>query len=397
MRLVVTVPTYNEKENIEEVIKKILPQAKFLSGMDLHVLVSDSHSKDGTAEIVKKLAKNNPKVHYLDVEVRGLGVGLVEGHRFAIRNLKADILAQMDGDLSHDPSSLPQMVDFIKQGYDLVNGSRLIKGGRNLIGFHRRILTKGSSLVSQILWGNFKLTEFTNSYRVFTKKLFEKIDFDKIPWRAQTYIVQPSFLYAATQAFAKIKEMPITFTDRKAGYSKTKIINYTWDIIMFGLKVRLEKSKTFIKFLTVGTMSYFLNAVLLGLLNRGQIYTLTVTQPLLSFVPTIEYAPKFFLIFLDRLFVSSLISIESSIIFNFIWHENWTFKSRSKRGPAILRLLKFNATSFASPLIQLVSILLFAQVLHLHEQLGLAFGVIAGLFVNYTINTLWIWKAKEKR
>ena len=397
MRLVVNVPTYNEKENIRSIIEKILEQSSNLKNIDLHVLVSDSHSNDGTGEIVKGLAQVNPKVHYLDVKDRGLGVGLVLGHRYSIDKLGAGFLAQMDGDLSHDPSTLPLMLEYIKQGYDLVNGSRLMKGGKNLLGLHRRIFTKGSSLYCQITWGTFNLTEYTTSYRVFTKELFEKIDFKKVPWRAKTYIIQPAFLYAALSAGANIKEVPITFVDRKEGYSKTKIVLYILDIVKFGLKVRFQKSKTFIKFLTVGTMSYFLNAVLLGLLFRGQIYGLTVSKPILAFIPVIESAPKILFLSLDRLFVASVISIEASIIFNFIWHENWTFKSRSKKGPAISRLLKFNATSFASPSIQLVSILFFAQVLHLHEQLGLAFGVIAGLFVNYTINTLWIWKAKEKR
>src|SRR3989338_4978893 len=118
MRLVVNVPTYNEKENIEEIIKKI--------------------------------SQINPKVHYLDVKQKGLGVGIYKGHRWAIDKLKADILAQMDGDLSHDPQVLPQMVDYIKKGYDLVNGSRLISGGKNLLGLHRRIFTRGSALFCKI-------------------------------------------------------------------------------------------------------------------------------------------------------------------------------------------------------------------------------------------------------
>ena len=394
MRLVVVIPTYNEKENIEEIIKRVLAVAKKMPDIDLHVLVSDSHSPDGTAQIVKGLSQINPKVHYLDVKERGLGIGLVKGHRFAIDKVKADILAQMDGDLSHDPDTLPAMVDYIRKGYDLVNGSRLTRGGKNLLGWHRRLFTRGSALYCKIAWGTFHLSEYTNSYRVFTKKLFEKIDFRNVPWRAKTYIIQPSFLYAAIAAGAKIKEVPITFVDRKKGYSKAKIIAYTWDVLKFGIKVRLKRSKTFAKFLTVGVASYFLNAVILGLLNRGQIYALGVLpRPLLTSIPTVEVAPKFLFLTLDRLFVSSVISIEASIIFNFIFHENWTFKGRSHEGAIIVRFLKFNFTSIASPLIQLVSILTFAHVLKLHEQTGLAVGVVVGLFINYFANLTWIWKA----
>ncbi len=398
MRLVVNIPTYNEKENVEEIIKKVLSIGRQMPNIDLHVLVSDSHSPDGTGEIVKKISKTNPKVHYLDVKERGLGIGLIKGHRFAIDRLKADILAQMDGDLSHDPSTLPQMIDYISKGYDLVNGSRLIKGGKNLLGWHRTILTRGSALYCKLSWGTFNITEFTNSYRVFTVKLFQKIDLSKIPWRAKTYIIQPAFLYAAIKTGAKIKEIPITFKDRKNGYSKAKIVSYIVDVIRFGIKVRIERSATFFKFLTVGTFGYLVNAITLGLLNRGNIYGLKVLSgPILQKIPTIEQAPKLFFLTLDRLLISSIISIELSIIMNFILHENWTFKNRSHNGPILIRFLKFNLTSIGSPIIQLICILTAVRVFNLNEQIGLAVGVIIGLFFNYFVNLLWIWKDKLQK
>src|SRR3972149_9642526 len=347
MRLVVNIPTYNEEENIAEIIDKVLSCAKKMPSQDLHILVSDSHSQDATGQIVTRIAQKNPKVHYLDVKERGLGVGLVKGHRFAIDKLKAEILAQMDGDLSHDPATLPVMIDYITKGYDMVNGSRLMKGGKNLLGLHRRIFTTGSALYCKLSWGTLDLSEYTSSYRVFTRKLFEKIDFTKIPWRAKTYIIQPSFLYAAIKAGAKIKEVPITFKDRKKGYSKAKIIAYTIDVIKFGIRVRLEKSKALIKLLSVGTLSYFINAITLGILNRGEIYNLIVlSKPLLSMIPSFENAETFWFMTIDRLFVSSIISIEFAIIFNFIFHENWTFKYRSHDGSVSLRFLKFNFSSF---------------------------------------------------
>ena len=395
MRIVVVIPTYNEQENVEEIIKLVLSQAKKIPEADLHVLVSDSHSPDKTGEIVKKISQTNPKVHFIDVKEKGLGIGLVKGHRYAVDKLKADILAQLDGDLSHDPSTLPEMVKFAQEGYDLVIGSRLTKGGKNLLGWHRRLFTFGSALYSKITWGTFEISEYTNSYRVFTKKLFEKIDFKKVPWRSQTYIIQPAFLYAAIKAGAKIKEVPITFKDRKKGYSKAKITFYILDVLRFGIKVRLEKSKTFIKFLAVGTISYFINAITLGLLNRGEIYSLKVfNAPVLNFIS--PAGQKFLNVTIDRLLVAALISVELSIIFNFILHDNWTFKGRSHDGLAIVRFLKFNLTSIASPLIQIACIILFARVLNLHEQIGLAVGVIIGLFVNYAINMIWVWKEKPQ-
>ena len=392
MRLVVTLPTYNERDNIQEVIQKILSQSKFMKDIDLHILISDSHSNDGTVTIVKKIAKKNPRVHFLDVKKRGLGFGIVLGHRWAIDKLKADILAQMDADLSHDPKTLPQMVEYIKNGYDLVTGSRLLKGGKNLLGFHRRLFTRGSAFFCKLSWGTFNLTEYTNSYRAFTKELFEKIDFNKVPWRSKTYIIQPAFLYAAYTAGAKIKEVPITFQDRKKGYSKAQIVAYTWDVIKYGIKVRLKRSKMLVKFLIIGAISYLINASILGLLNRGKLYNLPIFEkPILYFIPSFESAPRF-IITLDRLLIASLISIEVSIIFNFIFHDSWTFKHRSRHGSRKKRFLKFNATSLGSPIIQLFSIIFFARLFHLHEQIGLAIGVILGLSFNYFANLIWVWK-----
>src|SRR3990167_4076406 len=393
MKLVVNIPTYCERDNIEEIIKRVLSTCKKIDA-DVHVLVADSASPDGTGDIVKKVSRVNPKVHYLNVKVRGLGVGVVKGHRFAVDKLKADVLAQMDGDLSHDPSTLPIMFDYIKKGYDLVNGSRLMPGGKNLLGWHRRLFTRGSALFCKLSWGTFSLSEYTNSYRMFTKELFEKIDFAKVPWRAKTYIIQPSFLYAAIETGARIKEVPIKFVDRKKGYSKAQIVAYTLDVLKFGVKVRIQKSKMFVKFLMVGTGGYLVNAIALGLLNRGQIYNMSLLgKPILLLIPQHQQAPKFLYFTIDRLFVASVISIELSIIFNFLFHDNWTFKTRAKNGLLITRFLKFNLTSAGSPLIQLVSILVFFRVFSLHEQIGLAIGVAIGLFVNYLANTLWIWKA----
>lgn len=403
MRLVVNVPTFNERENIEEVIKKILKESKNLPGVDLHVLVSDSNSPDGTGQIVKKISSSNPRVHYLNVREMGLGVGVYKGHRFAIDRLKADVLAQMDGDLSHDPATLPQMYSYIKKGFSLVNGSRLTKGGSNLLGWHRRLFTRGSALYCKISWGTFNLTEYTNSYRMFTKKLFESINFAKVPWKSKTYIIQPAFLHAALETGAKIKEVPITFRDRKKGYSKAKIVSYTFEVLKFGLKIRLQKSKTIIKFLIVGATSYYLSAALLGILNRGEVYAIpflskyvifSLSKPLLSHLPS-EAASKLLFFNLNRLFVSAVISIEVAIIYNFFFHDNWTFKYRSRHDSPLTRLLKFNFSSIASPIIQLVSIHVAAQVLKLHEQVGLAVGVVLGLFINYLVNVLWIWKEKS--
>ena len=166
--------------------------------------------------------------------------------------------------------------------------------------------------------------------------------------------------------------------------------------MIFGVIVRIHESKTFIKFLIVGSISYLINAFLLGILNRGELFLFPfLKSPILSTIPTFETAPKLLFFHLDRLFIASVISIQTSIIFNFIFHENWTFKYRAREGSKAKRFFKFNITSLGSPLIQLVSIIMFARVFSLHEQVGLAIGVVIGLFFNYAVNLLWIWKPSQ--
>ncbi len=225
-KVVVVLPTYNEKDNIEEMVSNVLDQSKNIPDFNLEVLISASHSPDGTLELAQKIASKNPKVHALDVIDRGIGVGFIKGHEYAIEKLGADILVQMDADLSHDPADIPKMLEEIKKGYDLVLGSRLIPGGANKLQWHRQLFSFGASLFCRIMLGLWNVHDFTPSFRAFTKELFLKIDKNKIPWQSKTFIFQPAFIYTAIEAGAKFTEVPIIFVDRRKGRSKAKIIEY---------------------------------------------------------------------------------------------------------------------------------------------------------------------------
>src|SRR3989304_8387512 len=112
----VVLPTYNEKATIEKTIEKVLEQEKNLDGWNLQIIVADDvRSNDGTDEIVKKLIKKNSKIHYIKV-APGLGVGLIEGHQYALRHLNPDVLAQLDADGQVVPDVLVRLVETIKEG-----------------------------------------------------------------------------------------------------------------------------------------------------------------------------------------------------------------------------------------------------------------------------------------
>src|SRR3989338_9780709 len=222
-QVTVVLPTYNEKANVEKTIEKVLEQQKFLPGWEMHIIIAnDIRSSDGTKEIGKKLALRK-NIHYIEVEP-GLGVGLVEGHRYSLEHLNPDVLAQLDADGQVEADVLVRLVEAIKEGYDLALGSRFVKGGENQLSFTRRVFSMGSSLVFRILVGPFGIREVTNSARAFTPELFKRINFDRLPWREQTFIVQPAFLNEAILAGAKYKEVPLVFKNLAEGYSKNKVV-----------------------------------------------------------------------------------------------------------------------------------------------------------------------------
>ncbi len=400
----VILPTYNEAENIAEIIRLVLNEQKNISkNYKLVVVVSDSHSPDKTGKIVTDLNKKDKRISYLDVKKRGIGVGVIKGIEYARDSLKADIIIQMDADLSHDPSAMPLFLEKIEEGYDLVLGSRFVKGGKNKLEFYRQFFSFSASVVVRIMSGILGVKEWTTSYRAFTVDRFNKIDLSSIPWQSTTFVTQPAFAYYGILSGAKYTEVPIVFVDRRAGYSKMQIFRYIIDVISYFAKLQMNKHITIIKFLVVGTIGYVINSVSLGLLNRGEINFADkfiiphiLSMPLFGFIPLGGQVPHFFFIELDRLFYSSIVAIELSIFSNFLLHENWTFADRDRKGNIFGRFLKFNITSAVSPIIQLITILVLHNLFNIHEQVGLIIGILIGLSWNWMWNTRVIWKENSK-
>lgn len=239
-KIVVLLPTLNEVDNIEECVKGILKQEKKIVGWKIEILIVDSGSLDGTAQVVKKLALKNPKIHSITVG-KGLGVGLIKGHLYAIKHLHPHLLAQIDSDGQIEPDVLPKLVKTIGSGFDLALGSRFIKGGKNQISLPGRFLSKCSSWFCKLVIGPSNIQEFNTLTRAFTPELFKRINLKSLPWKEQTFIVQPAFLNEAILAGAKYKEVPIICRERLKNYSKNKIINYTYDVITYALDARFKK------------------------------------------------------------------------------------------------------------------------------------------------------------
>ncbi len=329
-KVVVLLPTYNEKANIRKFAGEVLAQEKNLPGYKIEVLIVDSESPDGTGEVAKKLAKENSRVHFLEVG-KGLGTALIEGHQYSIDHLKPDVLAQVDADGQVEVDIIPRLVNVIDEGYDLAIGSRFVSGGKNNLSISRKIFSAGSSLISRVVMGPWNIKEFGNSARAFTPALFKKINKDRLPWKEATFIIQPAFLNEAILAGAKYKEIPLVFKNRAEGYSKNKIINYTYDVITYAIDARLFKwgikfpffkatrrAKTLIKFAVVG-------------------FTGTV----------IDFA--FYKFFIWEFGVppatSKGFSTEIAILSNFALNNAWTFRHRKTSKNIFQRFFSFQLVS----------------------------------------------------
>ena len=238
---VVVTPTFDEYENIIDLIDSILAEQTNIPGFDLQVLVSDSHSKDGTLELVQTRAESDPCVHLLDVNRRGIGLGLFHGFHYAIERLNADVLVEMDSDFQHNPADIPGLLAPLGQGYDVVVGSRFVEGSMNKMPFIRRVLSIGANGVIRLALGLRDVTEITTSFRAFRKESFLRLNHETVPWEDQSFIAVPVFLVRMLEAGARATEVPMTMHPRMRGYSKMIYWKYIRDILWFSARTRLAQ------------------------------------------------------------------------------------------------------------------------------------------------------------
>jgi dolichol-phosphate mannosyltransferase len=214
---VIVLPTYNERENLRHALGRIREVADG-HGVQLHTLIVDDNSPDGTGELADELAREVPDVSVLHRAVKeGLGKAYFAGFRRAL-DMGAERIFEMDADLSHDASYLPHFLRCIDQGADLVLGSRYVRGGGvENWGLSRKVISRGGSLYSQVVLG-LPYHDLTGGYKCFRRAVLEAIDLDSV--NAKGYGFQIEMTYRAHKLGFKIVELPIIFVDRKVGESK---------------------------------------------------------------------------------------------------------------------------------------------------------------------------------
>ena len=212
MKSIVIIPTYNEKENIAEIVPAIFRQEKSIS-----ILVVDDNSPDGTADVVRKLQATYPELHLLSrAGKEGLGRAYIAGFEWALeRNF--EFIVEMDADFSHRPQDLSLLLKAGEQN-DFVIGSRYVNGGATVNWtMMRKLISRGGSTYSRMILG-FPIRDWTGGFNGWHAKVLKAIHLPTV--RSNGYSFQIELKYKACKNGFKFKEVPIVFADRLVGQSK---------------------------------------------------------------------------------------------------------------------------------------------------------------------------------
>jgi len=231
MRVTICLPTYNEAENLERMIRALEP-------VGARVLVIDDSSPDGTGDIAERLAGELDWVGVLHRERKeGLGPAYLAGFRRALAE-GAELVVEMDCDFSHDPADVPRLLSAAEDGADLVLGSRYVEGGSvsDDWGIVRRAVSAGGSLYARLLLG-VPVRDLTGGFKCFRRAVLEAIDLGEV--HAKGYAFQIELTYRARRKGFRVVEVPIRFVDRTHGGSKMSraiVLEAIWKVPLLRLR-----------------------------------------------------------------------------------------------------------------------------------------------------------------
>jgi dolichol-phosphate mannosyltransferase len=225
-RLVAMLPTYNERENIADLIDAILALPL---DADIHVVVADDNSPDGTGRYAEERAAADPRVHALvRMKRRGRGAGGIDGFKAALA-LGADFIVEMDADFSHAPKFIPDLLAAARN-YDLVLGSRFVPGGRDADrGLHRRFITLCVGAFIRRLY-RLPVRDVSSGFRLFRREVLEALDLDDLISVGPSVVLE--ILRKTSLLGFRIGEVPIVFVDRARGKTKLDFLALLETLLM---------------------------------------------------------------------------------------------------------------------------------------------------------------------
>jgi dolichol-phosphate mannosyltransferase len=365
MKFLTIIPTYNEVENIESLVRALFEKIPQNAG----ILVVDDNSPDGTAKIVENLIPRYPRRLYLlnRPEKQGLAQAYIAAFEWGIIR-GYELFLEMDADFSHNPAYIPGMLKAI-QTHDVVIGSRNIKGGAvEGWSFCRTIISKGGSLYARIILG-CPIKDLTGGFNMWTKNTLEQIGLNHIV--SKGYLFQVEMKYRAYTAGCSIKEIPILFPDRKYGASKmSKKIFLEALLNIWKIKKAIGKETAFdqfIKFFVTGGLGTITNLIIFFLCAD------------LAGLPEIPVSMACFFIAASQ---------------NYVINHRWSFKAAKRK--AVLSITKWGTFLCASLLGLGVNITVLNLVLVYfslpYKFIAQVFGIVAGVGVNFAVSKMIVFR-----
>lgn len=371
--LSIVLPTYNESQNITRMLDSI---AEALP-VDAHaeIIVVDDNSPDGTGDIASRHKVSNKKLS-IQVIKRPCKLGLSSAILAGVQSAAGQIVVVMDGDFSHPPHTIPKMVEELKDSkYDIVVASRYIKGG-SVIGwpFKRRLMSKGAIKIAQVGLG-IQVNDPMSGFFAFKRGIIEGIKFDAIGYKMLLEILVKA-------KGARIKEVPYTFTNRRAGASKldsSVMIDYfraVWRLYRYGRTVTQNEKRASVRFLS----------------KAGRFYTVGATGLLVNYLVSLLFKtviPDLWYIY------ATIVGIVCSISSNFFLNKIWTFEDKDfNRKRTAIQYGLFMGFSSLGALVQLGMVYLLTESYELSYEPALIMGVVTAAVGNFLLNKKWTFKEK---
>ncbi len=371
-KVVIVMPAYNESENLKLMIPELFDtEFKKIKDAEMHLLIVDDYSPDKSGELVKELQKKYKNLHILQKQKEGLGWAYIRGFQYAVKELKADAVMEMDADFQHPTRFVKPMVDAYLAGADYCIGSRYVKGGsvpKEWALFRKAISFFGNLFIRLVLIKP-SLHDLTTGFRLTrVKGVLDQIDLDNL-MEPTRFAYKVDLLYQSIKNSKKTVEVPLEFASRTKETSKfnpKEMISTFKVAIILGIK---DKQKI-IKFGIVGFTGFVVNYVALRFF-RGYGFTETLSWGF---------------------------STELAIINNYIFNNSWTFKDQEIKGlkQTIFKFLQFNLTSAGALVIQSIAGPFGVKLVGVqYDALVLAFVVLfLVLPYNFTMYNLVIWRKK---
>lgn len=354
--LSVIVPTYNERDNVDELVERI---NKSLAGRKYEILFVDDNSRDGTADAATALSTKYPIRVIVRTNERGLASAVVHG----FKNTSNDVIGVIDADLQHPPEVVADLLKAIDEGADVAIASRYVKGGScEGWGLMRRIISKGAIFLSHLFLPRTRgITDPMAGFFMFRRSVITGADL-----KPTGYKILLELLIAGK--FNKVAEVPYAFKVRTKGESKLSSktqIDYLKHL--FSLMQRSGELLRFIKFAVVGGTGVLVNLGTYWLLTRFA----TINE-----------------------FGALAISFEASVVSNFLLNNFFTFSDRrvNKAFPFAVQFVKFNVISLGGLGIQEGCLWLFHTAAGLNDILAVGIGIVLATLWNYLLNSWWTWK-----